>query len=116
MREKGLHRGIETVLLLELDGQAFAQIARAHAGGIEGLQRCEHRFDFAQWRAEPFGNGIKVASEVAGLVDQIDQVAADHAPHGVGNRECKLLAQMVGECRLGGYEGFQVVVTVLATA
>ena len=72
--DQRLHRGIEAVALLELDRQAFAQIARAHAGRIEGLQDREHRFDLGQRRAELLGDRCKIAGEIAGLIDQIDQV------------------------------------------
>ena len=67
-------------------------------------------------RAEPLGDGGEIAGQIAGLVDEIDQVTADHAAHRIGDRERKLLTQMIGQCRLGGHEGFQIVVAVLAAA
>ena len=47
-----LHRRVEAVSLLELDGEALGEIARANAGRIEGLQDRDHRLDFGSRRAE----------------------------------------------------------------
>ena len=60
--------------------EAFGEIAGAHAGRIEALQDREHRLDLGQRRAELLADLREVAGEVAGLVDQIDEVLADHAP------------------------------------
>ena len=54
--------------------------------------------------------------EIAGLVDQIDEIVADHAPRRIGDGERKLLAQPVRQRRLGGDEGFEIVVAVVAAA
>ncbi len=43
--DQRLHRGVEAVALLELDGEALGEIARAHARRIEGLQDGKHRLD-----------------------------------------------------------------------
>jgi hypothetical protein len=37
--------GIVAVAFLELNGEAFGEIARAYARWIEGLQNREHKFD-----------------------------------------------------------------------
>ena len=58
----------------------------------------------------------KIAGEIAGLVDQIDQILPDHATRRIGDRERELLGEMIGERRLGGDEGFEIVVAVVATA
>ena len=116
MRQQRLHRGIEAVLFPELDREAFAQIARAHAGRIEGLQDREHGLDFGLRRAEPLRDRIEIADEVTGLVDQIDEMPADHAPHRIRDRQRKLLAEVIREGRLGGDESFEIVVAVLASA
>ena len=110
MSDQRLHRRIEAVALPELDRQAFVEIARAYAGRIEALQDGEHRFDFRQRRAELLRHGRKIAGEIAGLVDQIDEVLADHAPHRIADREHELLGEMIGERDLGGDEGFEIVV------
>ena len=93
MSDQRLHRRIETIALPELDRQAFVEIARAHAGRFEALHDGEHRFDFRQWRAELFRHCRKVAGEIAGLVDQIDEVLADHAPHRIADRERRAARQ-----------------------
>src|SRR6516162_7706459 len=54
-----------------------------------------------------------VAGEVAGLVDQVDEVLSDQAACGVDHRQRQLLGKMVSEGPLGRNEGFQVVGAVL---
>ena len=50
--------------------EALAQVARADAGRIEALQHAEHRLDLGERRAELLGDGVEVAGQIAGLVDQ----------------------------------------------
>jgi hypothetical protein len=57
-----------------------------------------------------------IAREVAGLVDQVDQVLADHAADRIVDREQKLVGEMARQRRLGGDEGFEVVVAAVAAA
>src|SRR5262249_54132299 len=64
--------------------------------------------------AELLSRGGEVAGEVARLVDQVDQILADHAPDRIGNGKRQLLAQPVGECRFGGDEGFEIVFGIAA--
>ena len=54
--DQRLHRRIEAVALLELDREAFGEIARADARRIEALQDREHRLDLGQRRAELLGD------------------------------------------------------------
>ena len=114
MRDQRLHGGIEAVALLELDGEAFGEIARAHARRVEPLQDGEHRFDLGQRRAELLADLRQIAGEVAGLVDQIDEILPDHAPGRIGDRQRELLGEMVGQRGLGRNEGFEIVVAVVA--
>src|SRR5262249_62266885 len=57
-----------------------------------------------------------VADNVPGLVDQVDDVLPDHAAGRIGDRERKLLGQMVCERRFDRYEGLEIVIAVLAPA
>ena len=82
--DQGGHRRIEAVALLELQGQALGEIARADARRIEALQDAEHRLDLVHSGAEFFRRGFKIAAEVAGLVDEIDEILADHPLRRVG--------------------------------
>ena len=59
MADQRLHRRIEAVALLELDREAFGEIARAHAGRIEGLQDGEHGLDVGERRAELLGDDAR---------------------------------------------------------
>ena len=94
--------------------QAFGEAARADAGRVEGLQDREHRLDFRDRGAELLGDRREIAGQVAGLVDQIDEILADHAARRIGDRERELLGEMVGERALGRREGFEIVVAVVA--
>ena len=116
MRDQRRHRGIEAVELLELDGEALREIARAYAGRIEPLHDRQHGLDLGDRRAELFPDHREIAAEVAGLIDHIDQVLPDHAPCGVRDRERELLGEMIGKCGLGRDEGFEIVVGVVAAA
>ena len=57
--DQRLHGRIETVALLELDGEALGEIARADARRIEALHDGKHRLDLRQRRAELFGHGSR---------------------------------------------------------
>ena len=116
MRDQRLHRGVEAVALLELNGETFRQIARAHAGRIEPLQDGQHAFHHGARRAQFLRDHRQVAAEVTGLIDKIDQILPDHALHRVGHRQRKLLGEMVDERDLDRNEGFEIVVAVVAAA
>ena len=66
--------------------------------------------------AELFRRRGDIAGEITGLVDQIDQILRDHAPHRIGNGQRHLLAQPVGQRGLGGHESFGIVIAVVAAA
>ena len=79
MLDQRLHRRIVAIELAQLDREAFAQISRADAGRIEFLQHRENRFDVRLRRAEPLGGLAQIRRQIAGLVDEIDQILPDHA-------------------------------------
>jgi hypothetical protein len=116
MRDQRRHRGVEAVALFQLNCEAFGQAARAHAGRIEVLQHAEYGFQLGERRTELFGNGPQIGGEIAGLVDGIDQVLGDHAMNRIGDRQRELFGEMIAQRRLGGDEGFEIVVAVLAAA
>ena len=82
MFDQRLHRGIVAVEFAKLDREAFAQIARADAGRIEFLQHRKHRIDICLRGAEPLGGLSEIRRQIAGIVDQIDQILPDHALRG----------------------------------
>ena len=73
--EQRLHRGVEPVALGELDGQALAEVPRADAGGVEALHDRQRRQHVVAAGAEPQRDLVWIVAHVAGLVDQVDQVA-----------------------------------------
>src|SRR5262245_1772284 len=72
---KYLHCWIEAIALLELDRQALGEVARADPGWVQCLKNAEHRFDPSHRCAELGGNIAELAHEIAGLVDEIDQIS-----------------------------------------
>jgi len=79
MFDQRLHRRIIAVELAQLDGQALAQIARADAGRIEFLQDREHSASTSPGglrAARTLGQGQSAGNR---LIDEIDQILADHA-------------------------------------
>ena len=115
-RDQRLHRRIVAIAFLELDGQAFGEIARANAGWVEGLQDGKNRLDLADASAELVGGCRQIAGEVAGFIDHADEVMTDHAPNRIWNRQRDLLAQPLRQGRLGGDKGFEIVLVVVAAA
>ncbi len=116
MLDQRLHRGVVAIEFAKLDREAFAQVACAYAGRIEFLQHREHRLDIRLRRAEPFGGLPEINRHVAGIVDEVDQVLADHALHRRGKGNGELLGEMAAERHFGGDKGFQIVVFVVGGA
>ncbi len=79
MLDQRLHRRVVAIEFAQLDRQALAQVSRADAGRIEFLQHREHRLDVLGRCAEPLGGLAEIRRQIARLIDEIDQVLADHA-------------------------------------
>ena len=114
--DQRLHRGIVAVEFAQLDREAFAEGTRADAGRIEFLQHREHRLDVRLRRAEPLGGLSQIRRQIAGIVDQVDQILPDHALRRRGEGHRQLFGEMAAERHLGGDEGFQIVVVVVGGA
>src|SRR5581483_7742375 len=89
---------------------------RTYARRIEALQDAEHGFDFLDTGAKLFRRRRQVGAQISGLVDQIDQILADHTPRRLGNGDSKLLTQPVRKRGLGGNVSFKIVVALRASA
>jgi hypothetical protein len=113
---KVFHGRVEPVLLAQLNGQAFLEVARHDAGRIEGLQHAERLLDQFGRRAERFSNLLDLAGQVAGFIDQPDQVRADH-PHGrVGHGQLQLFGQVIRQGGFAGKRGIEGHVAIKAAA
>jgi hypothetical protein len=86
------------------------------AGRIETLQDAEHGLDLADAGAELFRDRRQVAAQITGLVDQIDEVVADHAPYRIDDLERELFAQPIRQRGFRRHEGFEVELAVVAAA
>ena len=66
--------------------------------------------------AEPLGDLAEIGRQIAGFVDQIDQILPDHALRRRGEGDRQLLGEMIAERDFGGDEGFEIVVLVAGGA
>ena len=58
----------------------------------------------------------EVGGDIAGLVDQIDEIVSDHALHRIGDRKRKLFGEMIGKRGFRGDKGFEIVIAVVRRA
>ena len=82
MLDQRLHRRVVAVEFAQLDRQAFAQrcARRRRADRISATPRAPPRR--RRRSAEPLGGLAEIRRQIAGLIDQVDQVLADHALRG----------------------------------
>jgi hypothetical protein len=79
-----------------LQRQAFGQIARADAGGVEGVDDGQHRFHARQRHAQPRRHIEQAGAQIAAFVDLIDQLRCDrHIRRAQG--QPGLRHQMIGQ-------------------
>ena len=72
--EQGLHRRVEPVLLRQLYREAFGQVARANAGRIEALYRCDHALDPRFADAKRRRNLRSFAPQITVVIERIDDL------------------------------------------
>ena len=80
--------------------QAFAQRASAHASGIERAQQGECGFGFGQTDPQFTGDLTQILRQIAGLVEQPDQVPRDEGLARIMAARPQLGFQMLGQSRL----------------
>ena len=66
--------------------------------------------------AQPLGGLSQIRRQIAGIVDEIDQILPDHALRRPAERHRELLGKVAAERHLGGDEGFQIVIVVVGGA
>ena len=86
MGQQRLHRLVQAVAVGQLQAQAFGEVAGEDPGRLEPLQPRQGRLDLRHRAAEAFGRGGEVGAEIAGVVEQVDQVVADHPLDRIGRR------------------------------
>ena len=67
------HRLIEAALVDQLQLQALGKIAGEDAGGLESLQRRKHDLDHGLAASQALGNLANIETQIAALVDRIDE-------------------------------------------
>jgi hypothetical protein len=108
MADERLHGGVEPVLLAQLDGETFGEIAGANAARIKPLNETQNGFHPFAWRMKTISYLIQGTSKIAIFVDRIDQDLPDQPAGGVGCGECQLGFQMVLETDLLCDIGFEI--------
>ena len=103
--EQALHRRVELAAFGELQGQTFAQIARAHPHRFAGVQTRQSALDTGRGTAQATGDAPRVAGEIPRFVERVDEPGADEAFAGVGHVEPDLLLEMAPQARRGGNGG-----------
>ena len=113
--DQDLHCGVVPVLLTQLDGEAFRQIAGTHAGWVEALDDPQHRLHARNGRSQPLCDILDACGQISAILDGIDDRVADHPVHRIGTGQRELSGKMVAQCRRGGDIGFKIaVLAVLA--
>ncbi len=95
--DETLHRRVEAVALLELDGQALGKRAGEDAGRVEMLQPAQGRLDAGDGTAEQPGDGGKVGGEISGLVDEVDEMGGDQPVGGLLDLDRELRQEMLAQ-------------------
>ena len=118
MLDQPRHGRVAAVQLLQLQREAFAQVAGEHAARLEALHHRQGFLDEIERGAEQLAKGGKIALQVSGLIGHVDEMMADQPAGRVGEDERKLIGQMILQRPLLGDIGFEVwrVVAVEARA
>ena len=100
--EHRLHRRVHAAAVAQLQGKAFGNRARHHAGRVKALADAEHGLDIRDVGAERFCDILERRTQVAGLVRLVDQPRGNQP---VGARkacEVQLHVQVFGQRHIAG--------------
>src|SRR5262245_28820835 len=108
MLDKRRHGRVAAVLLLELQREAFAQVAGKYAARLEALHHRQGFLNEIERGAEQLAKGSKIALQVAGLIGHVDEMMADQPADRVGEDERELVGKMILQRLLFGDIGFEI--------
>jgi hypothetical protein len=108
MLDQSRHGGVAAVLLLQLQREAFAQVAGKHAARLEALHHRQGLLDEIERRAEQLAKRCKIALQVPGLIGHVDEMMADQPAGRVGEDKRELIGKMVLQRPLLGDIGFEI--------
>ncbi len=97
---------------VQLDLQAFAQVARTDPGGVERLDQAQYRFGGVDRNIEMGNHGIQWIAQVTVLAQRIDDGIGDIGLHGCQAAEPDLPAQVILQrfaCSREIFEGIRLV-------
>src|SRR5918992_3726886 len=114
MAQQGADLRIEAILLLELQGETFCQVAGEYAGRIERLELTKNALDHRQRRAELVRESLEICRKVPSLVHEIDQELANQPFNRVLQREARLIGEMLLECDLARHKRFEIAAFAVA--
>ena len=106
--DQGLHGRIEAVAVVQLEGEAFAEVAGENTRRIAILGAHQDRLDLGLGNAQPFGDLLEFGPQVAGLVEAVDEEAGDHALAGIGENHVDLVRQVFAQGLFPGKPLFDV--------
>ena len=102
------HRRVEPILFAQLQAQAFREIARADADGIEAMNQFKRNLAALEGQAKPLRHRLQRFEEIAGLVDLVDDLRGDHPGEIVGVGAAELIVEMLMQRGRRCAEGFEV--------
>ncbi len=111
---EGLHGGIEAILLLQLDRQAFGQAASKDTGRIKGLQLGKNTFGGRRIATQSFADVGRVAVQVTRLVELVDQLLRDQPVARIRQDEWNLLRKVISQRDLACNKIVEIVILSVA--
>ena len=102
------HGRIAAVLLLQLQRQAFAQVAGEHAARLEALHHASVSSTSSSGAPRSSASAVEIAAQIAGLVGHVDEMLADQTAGRVGEGEHELLGEMIAQRPLLGDIGLEI--------
>src|SRR5438477_286187 len=93
-RKQQLHRRVQAIALLQLQREAFDEIARQHAGGVEALQDRKSGFAVFARGSETLRQFVEIQAQITRFIDGLDHHFGDEALMGWQRRYAELGFQM----------------------
>src|SRR6185437_805958 len=89
--------------LAQLQSEALGEVAREDTGRIETLQPRQNRCEARRLAAENGRGGGEFVAEIAGVVDEVDEIGANQAVGGIAELQPELRDEMIAQ--RGGARG-----------
>jgi len=114
--DQSLHGRVVSVLLPQLDRQAFGEAAGENARRIKALEGGEHALGLCEARAQPLARLDDIGLQITAVVELVDEILRDQPVGHVRQDEGDLLGEMIPQRHLAGDEIVEIVIGTLAAA